>query len=209
MKRHNTRGLCSAHHRQRERGRELRPLQPKVPGGTRCTGPGCSKTATSRGLCPGHRQQREKGYELSPLRNRVPSLTRDDQGRKQCRRCGCWLPEDRFTRNASSKDGLDGSCISCRRSDKTLTAYNITSEQYEAMLAAQGGGCAICGGQNESGRSLAVDHDHSCCDQRTSSCGRCVRGLLCDNCNTGIGLMQDSAQRLQDAARYLSGFDQA
>jgi hypothetical protein len=60
--------------------------------------------------------------------------------------------------------------------------YNITADDYERMLIAQGGGCAICGRKPAKNQRLAVDHDHSCCPGR-GSCGNCIRGLLCTRCN--------------------------
>lgn len=74
------------------------------------------------------------------------------------------------------------------------TRYDLTVEQYDEMLAAQGGGCAICGEQCPSGSRLAVDHDHS-----TGT----VRGLLCVRCNKGLGSFQDSIVRLRAAEQYL------
>jgi hypothetical protein len=54
---------------------------------------------------------------------------------------------------------------------------------YDDMLTAQDGHCAICPTTPEqNGKALAVDHDHECCPGRRS-CGKCVRGLLCDRCN--------------------------
>lgn len=70
------------------------------------------------------------------------------------------------------------------------------------MLNEQGGVCAVCGGVNENGRALAVDHDHACCPD-SKSCGSCVRALLCIGCNTAIGSMQDDPERLLKAAAYL------
>ena len=66
------------------------------------------------------------------------------------------------------------------------------------MVEAQQGVCRIClqpptGGKNSSAR-LNVDHDHQT---------GLVRGLLCTNCNTAIGLMKDSPDRLRAAAMYL------
>ena len=52
----------------------------------------------------------------------------------------------------------------------------VTVEQYDALLAAQGGGCAICGNPPKT-RRLHVDHDHKT--------GR-VRGLLCHRCNRAL-----------------------
>lgn len=61
------------------------------------------------------------------------------------------------------------------------------------MLAAQGGGCAICGKQCPTGRALAVDHDHDTGE---------IRGLLCYKHNTALGLL-DSIELLTAAISYL------
>ena len=72
--------------------------------------------------------------------------------------------------------------------------YKIAIEKYERMNAEQGGLCDICGGINTNGRRLYVDHDHNTGD---------VRGLLCDNCNVGIGRMKDNVEVLENAIAYL------
>lgn len=66
--------------------------------------------------------------------------------------------------------------------------------QYEAMLSAQGGLCAICRKVNSDGRRLVVDHNHATKE---------VRGLLCSNCNRGIGCFQDSPILLTATIEYL------
>lgn len=58
--------------------------------------------------------------------------------------------------------------------------YGITLADYDAMLKAQGGGCAICA-KPPGKRRLAVDHDHKT--------GR-IRGLLCSGCNTTLGWLE-------------------
>src|SRR5260221_4426091 len=70
--------------------------------------------------------------------------------------------------------------------------YGITLAEYDALLAAQGGVCAVCGRDGKGGR-LAVDHDHT---------SRKLRALLCHNCNRAIGLFQDNPDLLDRAAAY-------
>lgn len=74
--------------------------------------------------------------------------------------------------------------------------YGITPDDYDRMLAEQGGLCAICRQPERSNRnrSLAVDHNH-----RTGL----VRGLLCSHCNRAIGLLADDPTRLIRALAYL------
>lgn len=75
--------------------------------------------------------------------------------------------------------------------------------QYDLMLAAQHGKCAICGKtEQENGRALCVDHDHTCCPGQ-QSCGKCIRFLLCTPCNAGIGLFKDDPLLMERAATYV------
>lgn len=84
-----------------------------------------------------------------------------------------------------------------------LRGYGLTVEQYDALVVAQGGVCAICRQPDRLGRRLAVDHDHTCCPRQQGSCGECVRGLLCFDCNTVLGKVRDDPARLRAAADYL------
>lgn len=71
--------------------------------------------------------------------------------------------------------------------------YKITLEQYNNMLIKQKGVCAICK-TNLNKKALSVDHCHST--------GK-VRGLLCHNCNMGLGTFKDNMFILQEALNYL------
>lgn len=88
-----------------------------------------------------------------------------------------------------------------QRAAKLMMNYGLTIEEFEARVAAQGGVCAICaGGPNDRHgtdrkKALAVDHCHA-----TGS----VRGLLCDNCNMGIGMFRDDPSLLLAAIEYLA-----
>lgn len=76
------------------------------------------------------------------------------------------------------------------------TNYGITEEQYASLLNEQQGCCAICKTDKPTGKwkVFAVDHCHIT--------GR-VRGLLCNECNRGMGLLKDNADLLREAAEYL------
>lgn len=72
------------------------------------------------------------------------------------------------------------------------TKYGLTMHDYNYMMANQNGRCKIC---REKPDKLVVDHDHGT--------GK-VRGLLCNSCNTGLGLLQDAPAVLQSALMYIS-----
>lgn len=88
---------------------------------------------------------------------------------------------------------------------ETIANYGIDLRIYKHLLQKQGGVCAICKRTPEQiGKALVIDHRHSCCPT-TPACGGCVRGLLCNSCNTGIGFLADDLARVRMAARYLEG----
>ena len=89
-----------------------------------------------------------------------------------------------------------------RRRKGLWESYKITLSEYQKMHDAQGGVCLICGneqtGRGKKNNQLAVDHNH-----KTGK----IRGLLCTNCNTGIGNLRDSIEMLQKAIKYLEERD--
>jgi hypothetical protein len=82
--------------------------------------------------------------------------------------------------------------------------FGITIEDYDRMLAEQGGTCANpgCDAVPPDDRRFHVDHDHACCPGR-AACRKCVRGLLCSPCNQALGNARDDAPRLRGLADYL------
>jgi hypothetical protein len=86
------------------------------------------------------------------------------------------------------------------RNGHLLRKYGITVQDYDRMLAAQGGGCAICGKRpDEQTRYRAFLHVDHCHDT-----GR-VRGLLCDQHNLLLGRWEHDPYLLRRAAAYLAG----
>lgn len=80
--------------------------------------------------------------------------------------------------------------------------YGLTEEQRDALYRAQGGRCFGCRRATGASKALAVDHDHACCPGPTS-CGKCVRGLLCDYCNRTLGHYRDDPAAFDRMAGYL------
>jgi hypothetical protein len=78
---------------------------------------------------------------------------------------------------------------------KRYQRYGLTEDQYNRMVESHANQCGIC---RRSDKKLFVDHNHG-----TNK----VRGLICDNCNRGIGHMQDSITILQMAIDYLAKYD--
>ena len=78
-----------------------------------------------------------------------------------------------------------------------MRKYGITLDEYNNMLDEQENTCAICFSNFKGVRdacSPVVDHNH-----KTGL----VRGILCNSCNRGLGLMDDNIQVLQNAVIYL------
>lgn len=85
------------------------------------------------------------------------------------------------------------------RESRLLYLYKMTVDMYESLLSLQNGHCALCQAvQGDSERRMAVDHNHECCSGKRS-CGKCLRGILCANCNRKIGFLE---QLLKDALSY-------
>jgi hypothetical protein len=78
-----------------------------------------------------------------------------------------------------------------------LLRYGLTQELFDGLLAAQGNACGMCRAPFGEDQPVFIDHDHACCPAERTSCGQCVRGLLCLSCNTALGHIE----RKYDLAR--------
>ena len=130
---------------------------------------------------------------------------------KLCSSCLTIKPSNDFKIRRTNSDSLSNQCISCEKINKEKycrnprrerdlalrRTFNMTHEDFDLMENSQNGVCKICG-SSPSGKFkyLSVDHDHST--------GR-IRGLLCNKCNSGLGLFNDSSALLVKASKYLSG----
>lgn len=85
-----------------------------------------------------------------------------------------------------------------KRKTNLKNKYGLTVEEYDTRLLDQSNGCAICG-KPERTKRLAVDHCHGT---------NAIRGLLCTNCNIGLGRFQDDPSIIRNALLYLEGSDE-
>lgn len=118
-----------------------------------------------------------------------------DMPTKACRLCGCNKPLDNYYfRNETSRHSTR--CKDCTIEAQRYKKLGVCNVRYDELLVSQKGACAICECKLNSNRNtkFAVDHDH-----KTGV----VRGLLCSNCNTALGLMKDSDVRLLAAVAYI------
>jgi hypothetical protein len=115
-------------------------------------------------------------------------LSKDGRAR-YCKECIKQVQREYRARNPKRQGDL-------RRDSQYRLLYGITLEDYNALYYNQDGKCKICKKhQVEFKKRLAVDHNH-----KTGE----VRGLLCQKCNQAIGLFNDDADLLRQAALYVT-----
>jgi hypothetical protein len=157
---------------------------------TFCFIDGCNRNIHAKNLCQLHYNRSIRGKDLSQpiIRQRKNGETaiRNNIGEKLCIGCNVWYNESYFKKHHSTADKLDIRCKECETFMRLQRMYKIGKQEVINFIEKQNG-CAICHYRN----SLfpiwwSVDHDHSCCNGDTS-CGKCVRGIVCSFCNRGLG----------------------
>lgn len=141
---------------------------------------------------------------------------------KCCSVCKVEKEYSEYHRSGKTKDGYGYRCILCDRAARVkyreenrsrflqrtqetnwMMRFGITRADYELMLSTQEYRCAICSSENPNGagststknRNFSVDHCHQT--------GK-IRGLLCANCNRGLGLLGDTKEAVALALEYLT-----
>ncbi len=129
-------------------------------------------------------------------------------GLRKCYNCLEIKTLDQFYSHRGKPKGLAYMCKPCSRRDKLTKGtpesrtlqqrktylkgrYGLTMDDWDKMSKEQDGGCLICTNRDP----LVVDHDHDTGE---------VRGLLCNNCNAGLGMFKDNDLLLIAAGRYIS-----
>lgn len=100
-------------------------------------------------------------------------------------------------------------CRTCARANSVIQhakQFGLTPEVIQELRDTQNNQCAICKRDFDGPRVMHIDHDHACCPS-SKSCGRCVRALLCSQCNQGLGSFRDSITILESAVSYLHQYN--
>lgn len=126
--------------------------------------------------------------------------------KRTCSLCGEEKALEEFVKDNRLAGGRRGTCRKCRaayirqlraeqghRARHIWERYELTLEEVDLMRETHGDACAICGGDNGK-RSLHIDHCHETGD---------IRGLLCVNCNHGLGCFGDDPDTFRAALAYL------
>lgn len=135
---------------------------------------------------------------------------------KTCVKCNENKNIDLFAKGGKYADGRRNYCKKCHsiyvtqylknnpekriKNDfkRKFKRHGLSEEQYLFIFNKYNGKCHACKDRD----AVNIDHDHSCC-QEAYSCGKCVRGVLCNQCNTALGLLNDDISKIQNLIKYL------
>lgn len=123
-----------------------------------------------------------------------------------CIKCAQTLPEEKFPFKNKQAGTHHHICKMCKSAynkqhyennkelylgphlkwNRLWSKYRLRQNDWWDMLHSQGNVCAVC----KDRPPVEVDHDHTCCDSK-SSCGKCVRGIVCKRCNLVLRYYDD------------------
>lgn len=144
-----------------------------------CSVEWCERALLAQGYCSGHYKRVKDKVDLEkPFRIFVEKTGR-------CSIATCNRPDDH--RNM------------CKMHYTRMRKYSLTPERAQELFVKTT--CEICG---RSDAPLVIDHDHSCCPEKSTSCGNCIRGVICARCNSGLGYFFENVVAMKAAIAYLS-----
>ena len=128
-------------------------------------------------------------------------LKRTGKEAAACKSCSAERQRDAYKNNPSYKESRKKWSKAHgpeQHHRKAWVRHNITEDQFNRIKSKYDGMCHVC----RLRLGTAIDHDHTCCPGGFS-CGNCVRGFLCHQCNTALGSLGDSREILLNAVEYL------
>ena len=146
-------------------------------------------------VCELCRQSRESWFFRGGRAKSVVCRVCEDQrpDERWCVGCREWFAKDSLCRTGRGGKSFVNRCNPCR----TAWSHGTTVAEILRIQGTVFPVCAACGSRSD----LKVDHDHACCPAERS-CGSCVRGYLCHECNSAEGLLR-TAKRARQLARYM------
>lgn len=135
---------------------------------------------------------------------------------KKCIKCNEIKDLELFAKASKYADGRRNYCKKCHSSyvtkyikenpskrskqnpDRRFKRHGLSEEQFNKISNKFDGKCYVCKTRDGSN----IDHDHNCCTG-SYSCGNCVRGVLCSQCNTALGLLNDDVEKIKNLIKYL------
>lgn len=122
-----------------------------------------------------------------------------------CTHCGAEKELTEFHNSSKGKYGKDALCKKCKHDQRVaryfqmqLKKWKITEAQYNETWERQGKCCAVCKTTTTDKHRWHIDHNHETGD---------IRGILCSNCNTALGLLHDNAMTVYNLYEYISKYD--
>jgi hypothetical protein len=143
-----------------------------------------------------YRFHQKTGLHPSDWKMMTETTTRDYQ---KCARCGIEKQWAEFNKDRRTASGYRDICSKCRSMHRRIVHH--ANKDKEAILESQNNACAICGvNKQDSATKFVMDHNHQT---------YLIRGILCSNCNVGLGYFRDKPTLLAMAIKYLMETDGA
>jgi hypothetical protein len=156
---------------------------------------------TKADCCSGGHEYVEGSYKIRTDNKRICLICIEENRPTHCPQNHEYTPENTYF----YKNSLQ--CLQCNRERqpwyKIQKKYGLSMEEYKDILEKQANKCALpsCSNSFDDVRPC-VDHDHSCCSGQ-ETCGKCVREIICINCNTALGQVKDNEALLLDMLEYI------
>lgn len=217
---HHANGLCHSHDAQSRNGKPLTAIS--FMHDRACSNESCDRMAKTKGKCAkcysADYAAKKKAESAHPcescadgvayLKSRLcndcksrPTPTREERraafisSRPACALSFCERPIAAVSaRNSKLASRL------CARHATDASSKTMDVDSYVKLMSIDA--CQACGSSDR----LVVDHRHDHHDHHAKMCPDCIRGRLCSDCNSALGLLRDSAERVSGLLEYVRGF---